>query len=168
MTVLAYLTDADAAYVPSFPARVTALPPGGVVLDRTYFYPAGGGQMADMGRLKLPDGSSLEISDVTKSGSAVIHRLGRGSRGASLAIGMTVEGVIDWPRRHRHMRLHTGQHLLSARAFALWGLRTQRATMSGDGGTIDLEAAWPSSAPLSDLESDVNDFFARGLEVRVA
>jgi misacylated tRNA(Ala) deacylase len=167
VTELAYLQDVDSAYVRTFPAKVTALPPGGVVLDRTYFYPTGGGQMADAGQIALPDGARMEVTDVTKSGSAVVHRLGRGSRPTALTVGSAVEGTIDWNRRHRHMRLHTGQHLLSARAFSLGGLRTRRATMAGQGGTVDLEAAWPSTTPLVDLERDVNAFFERALQVRV-
>jgi misacylated tRNA(Ala) deacylase len=140
VTELAYLADLPSAYVRTFRARVTALPPGAVVLDRTYFYPTGGGQPADRGVLRTGSGAPLEVVDVTKSGAAVLHRV-RGGRGTmrELGIGVELEGTIDWDRRHLHMRLHTGQHLVSARLFARTGLRTRKANLAGTGATIDLE-----------------------------
>jgi misacylated tRNA(Ala) deacylase len=140
VTELAYLPDLPSAYVRAFRARVTALPPGAVVLDRTYFYPAGGGQPCDRGTLRLPSGATLEVVDVTKSGPAVVHRV-RSSAAVmrEVSAGVEVEGTLDWGRRHRHMRLHTGQHFASARVFALTGLRTRKATLAGSSATIDLE-----------------------------
>ncbi len=147
MTELAYLTDSDAAYVRTFTARVVALPPGAVVLDRTFFYPAGGGQPCDRGRLALPDGRAAEVVDVVKSGTSVVHRL-RGGSGGGLraAVGDTVEGTVDWTRRHRHMRLHTGQHLLSARIFASTRRRTRKATLGGMRAMLELDGAIPPDA----------------------
>lgn len=167
VTELAYLADLDAAYVRSFRARVRALPPGSLVLDRTYFYPTGGGQLSDRGRLRLPDGATVDVVDVTKSGASVLHRLGRAGRSAALAVGVELDAEIDWGRRHQHMRLHTAQHLLSARVHALTGRRTRRASMAGDGGTVDLESAWTGPPTLPELEADVNAYFARPLEVRI-
>ncbi len=140
MTELAYLADMDAAYVRSFRARVTALPPGGLVLDRTFFYPAGGGQPTDRGRLRAGEGPAVEVVDVVKSGPSVLHRIrGRSETVRSLSVGAEVEGTIDWERRHRHMRLHTGQHLLSARIFVRSGRRTRRAVLGGISATLDLD-----------------------------
>ncbi len=142
MTELAYLADMDSAYVRTFRARVTARPPGGVVLDRTYFYPVGGGQPADHGTIRVGPDRAVEVVDVTKSGPAAVHRIrARGGADAALAVGAEVEGEIDWERRHRHMRLHTAQHFLSARIFARTGIRTRRALLGGGGATIDLERA---------------------------
>ena len=144
MTELAYLPDLPSAYVRTFRARVTALPPGAVVLDRTYFYPSGGGQPADHGTLTTSSGGSLEVVDVTKSGTSVLHRV-RGAPAVvhALAAGAELDGAIDWARRYRHMRLHTGQHLASARIFARTGLRTRKATLGGGAATMDLEGALP-------------------------
>ncbi len=139
MTELAYLADMPSAYVRAFRARVVALPPGAVVLDRTYFYPAGGGQPCDRGTL-VGGGASLQVVDVTHSGPSVLHRT-RPSAGAvaGFAVGTEVEGAVDWDRRHQHMRLHTGQHLLSAQVFTRTGLRTRKAVLRDLGATIDLE-----------------------------
>jgi misacylated tRNA(Ala) deacylase len=156
VTELAYLADLPSAYVRSFRARVTALPPGGVVLDRTYFYPGGGGQPPDRGRLTL-DGTEWEVADVGRSGPSVVHRLKR--RAGSPApppLGGEVEGVLDWARRYRHMRLHTGQHLLSARVFVRTGLRTKKATLSGASAYLDLEGDLSASV-LGALAEDLDE-----------
>jgi misacylated tRNA(Ala) deacylase len=160
VTELAYLPDLPSAYVRSFRARVTALPPGSIVLDRTYFYPTGGGQPADRGVLRTEAGGVLEVVDVVKSGPAVMHRV-RGDPGAlrSLRVDGELEGTLDWDRRHRHMRLHTGQHLLSARIFARTGLRTRKANLAGAGGTIDLEgplAPGALDAVMDDLQEAID------------
>jgi misacylated tRNA(Ala) deacylase len=169
VTELAYLADEDAAYTREFTATVVALPPGGVVLDRTYFYPVGGGQQADHGTLAPPVGPPYSVVDVTKSGASAIHRVRRptvtGSTG--LRIGDAVTGALDWDRRHRHMRLHTGQHLLSALIFQRTGVRTQEAHMSGSGGTIDLERPLPTTYPLDGLATASNEILAEGRPVSI-
>jgi misacylated tRNA(Ala) deacylase len=155
VTELAYLPDLPSAYVRTFRARVTALPPGAVVLDRTYFYPAGGGQPSDRGTFRTESGRSLEVVDVVKSGSAVMHRV----RSEPVTLrevqpGVELEGILDWDRRHRHMRLHTGQHLASARVFARTGLRTRKANLAATSATIDLEGAI-TPASLEEVAADL-------------
>jgi len=155
MTELAFLADPEAAYVRSFRARVTALPPGAVVLDRTFFYPTGGGQPNDQGTIGVPDQAAATVVDVSKSGASIVHRL-RAPPAVlrSLSVGVEVAGVLDWERRYRHMRLHTGQHFLSARIFARTRLRTRRAQLAGSGATLDLEGRLPPEVlPL--LEGDL-------------
>ncbi len=145
MTDLAYLAGIADAYVTTFRARVVALPPGGVVLDRTYFYPTGGGQPSDRGSLRWAGGGHAEVVDVTKSGPSVIHRLKGPPAGLPrLAVGTEVDASIDWPRRHMHMRLHSAQHLLSARVFARTGRRTRKASFSGDRAYLDLDGPIPA------------------------
>jgi Ser-tRNA(Ala) deacylase AlaX len=148
VTELLYLRDGDAAYVRTFEATVTALPPGAVVLDRTYFYAVGGGQPADRGTLTTPAGEELPIADVARSGGAVLHRIGRGADRAarSLKVGDPVRGTVDWGRRYDHMRLHTGQHLASALLFRSTGLRTKEAVLGKGLATLVLEAAYPDPA----------------------
>jgi misacylated tRNA(Ala) deacylase len=145
VTELAYLADVPAAYVRTFRAHVVALPPGGVVLDRTFFYPTGGGQPSDRGSLRSGE-TTVEVTDVTRSGTAVHHRVRAAASDArAWRVGAEVEGNVDWERRHQHMRLHTGQHVLSARTFERSGLRTRKAVLRGLGATIDLEGELPSS-----------------------
>jgi misacylated tRNA(Ala) deacylase len=165
---LLYLGDTDSAYTRRFEARIVALPPGGVILDSTYFYPTGGGQPADQGVLRRKtDGSTWPVTDVQRSGGRALHRVGRAPVGtAPLAQGELLEGEIDWERRYRHMRLHTGQHLLSARLFALTGRRTLGAKFSGTGGTVQLEAGSPLSAPA--LAEDLAGWIRADRPVRIS
>ena len=169
MTELAYLPDMAGAYERAFTARVVALPPGAVVLDRTLFYPTGGGQPCDRGVLVTENGAELPIVDVTKSGGSVLHRYGRpaGHRTVPLRVGSTVEGRLDWHRRHLHMRLHTAQHLVSARLFVDGGRRTRRASLAGRSAVIDLESPWPGATPWEPLVEGVREAIARPHAVRV-
>jgi misacylated tRNA(Ala) deacylase len=98
-------------------ATVLALDEGGVILDRTVFYPLGGGQAGDAGRLTLADGGSVAIADTRKSKThpgAVLHLPAAAADLSRLVPGMAVMAQIDWGRRHRHMRFHTSTHLLCA------------------------------------------------------
>jgi misacylated tRNA(Ala) deacylase len=104
----------DDAYATDFEAEVLASSPGRVVLDRTFFYPEGGGQPGDTGVLTLADGRSFKVTD-TKKGEqpgSVAHVLEDTS--VEMASGTRLAGRIDWQRRHRLMRMHTCLHLLSA------------------------------------------------------
>ena len=101
-------------YLTSCEATVTASGPEGLRLDRTVFYPTGGGQPGDCGSLTLPDGSRLRVVDAVKGDSHedVVHVLEDGA--TPPAAGTRVTAEIDWDRRHRHMRMHTCLHLLCA------------------------------------------------------
>ncbi len=103
----------DDPYARACSARICAVRPEGIVLDRTVFYPAGGGQPGDRGHLLLEDGRKVAIVDTRKGEDAlIVHVPVEGSE--PLICGMRVEAVIDWERRYRLMRAHTALHLLSA------------------------------------------------------
>lgn len=109
------------AYLKECPATVAAIGAQGIVLDRTVFYPLGGGQAGDSGALVLPDGSELAIADTRKDKDsegrptrAICHQPAANQETAlaRLKPGDTVIARIDWQRRHRLMRFHTTTHLL--------------------------------------------------------
>ncbi|WP_067563681.1 alanyl-tRNA editing protein [Halofilum ochraceum] len=102
----------ESPYETRFEATVEVVDDNAVVLDRTLFYPHGGGQPGDSGTLTLADGSTLTVADTRKGDAgAVLHHI---SEGATLpAVGDRISGEIDWSRRHAHMRMHTCMHLLS-------------------------------------------------------
>ncbi len=100
------------AYAQSCAARVTAVDDAGIRLDRTVFYPLGGGQPGDVGELVLGDGTTVPIVD-TRKGEApgeIVH-VPDGPVDPGL-VGSGVTARIDWSRRHRLMRMHTCMHLL--------------------------------------------------------
>ena len=117
------------AYQTECTATVTAITPQGIVLDRTVFYPLGGGQAGDSGSLTLNDGTTIEIVDTRKGKaedgtftSQICHHPNENVReqlsnqeqssALKLAVGDTVTARIDWARRLKLMRFHTASHLL--------------------------------------------------------
>ena len=100
------------AYAQSCEARVIAVDDAGVRLDRTVFYPLGGGQPGDRGELVFGDGTAIRIVDTRKGEAAgeIVH-VPEAPAGPGVA-GSQVTARIDWDRRHRLMRIHTCMHLL--------------------------------------------------------
>jgi len=111
---MAELLFRDDAYLRSCEATVLSADERGIRLDRTVFYPTGGGQPGDSGVLRRADGSTIAIADARKGESAdeVLHVPAPGA--AAPTVGETVTAEIDWDRRYRLMRMHTCLHLLCA------------------------------------------------------
>ena len=103
---MAELLFREDPYLRACEATVTAVHEGGVELDRTLFYPLGGGQAGDTGRI-----GDWRVIDTRKLGDGVLHVL---EKTEGIAVGMKVSLELDWERRHRLMRLHTALHLLGA------------------------------------------------------
>jgi len=102
----------DDSYLKECEATVTAAGDGGVELDRTVFYPMGGGQPGDTGTIKW-DGGSMTVVDTRYGEGGSIRHLGE--EGAELPpVGASVRAAIDWDRRYLHMRMHTAMHLLGS------------------------------------------------------
>ena len=97
-------------------AVVTHVDERGVQLDRTVFYPHGGGQAGDRGTLVLADGRAIAIADTRKGEQPgdIVHVLASAADLAALSVGMAVSARIDVERRRAHMRFHTATHLLCA------------------------------------------------------
>ncbi len=112
-TELLYLRDAE---LHAFDAEVTAVDDEGrrIALDRTAFYPTGGGQPHDTGTL-----AGLDVTSVRKEGEDVWHAVGEGDLPA---VGERVWGGIDWERRHALMRTHTALHILCGVIWNEWGV----------------------------------------------
>lgn len=91
-------------------ATIVGLSDGGVLLDRTVFYSTGGGQPGDHGRLVAGDGTTFEVIDTVKTADGIVHRLAEGA--TPPPVGTRLRAEIDWPRRHRLMRMHSAMHLL--------------------------------------------------------
>ena len=107
MTETLYVDD---AYLRECTTRITAIEDNQVWLAHSVFYPTGGGQPGDSGLLRLADGREIRVLDTRKSEQGPAHSVEDAS---ALAVGDEVCAVLDWDRRHRHMRMHTCLHLLS-------------------------------------------------------
>jgi misacylated tRNA(Ala) deacylase len=103
----------DTPYQCDNPAVVIGVDDLGIRLDRTVFYPRGGGQAGDAGVLELAGGRHVAIVEALKGeGGEILHVPAPGQEPP--AVGSAVTARIDWERRHRHMRFHTATHLLCA------------------------------------------------------
>lgn len=102
------------AYLQECSATVTAADETGIQLDRTVFYPTGGGQPGDIGQLILADGSSIGIVDTLKGNGPDHIRHIPAPETPLPPVGTIVTARIDWARRHRLMRMHTCLHLVCA------------------------------------------------------
>jgi len=157
MTELLYRDD---AYARSCPARVTAADDRGIRLDRTVFYPTGGGQPGDSGVLRLGSGETIAILDTVKGEAAdeVIHIP---APGAPLpAPGTEVTAEIDWARRYRLMRMHSCLHLLCA---VVPGAVTGGQVSDGR-GRLDFDVPG-SSLDKDAIAARLNELIAAGHEV---
>lgn len=130
---------------------------GGLIVDRSVFYPAGGGQPGDSGRLEW-EGGHVAVVDARKAGASVAL-IPEG--GATLPpSGTAVELEIDWERRHRHMRVHTALHLLSV----VLPLPVTGGAISADKGRLDFDMP-EAPEDKAGLEAALNALIARDLAV---
>lgn len=156
MTQQAYLEDSS---IRRFEATVERTLADRVVLDRTHFYPEGGGQPADRGRLAASD-ADWSVTDVQKQ-DTVYHHV----NGTPPAEGTAVTGELDWERRYAHMRYHTAQHLVSAVLLDLFDAPTVGNQLYADRARIDVEHAQFTETDLADIETRVNELVEAGLTV---
>lgn len=162
VTELLYFLD---SYRQEFDATVSDVDGERVALDRSAFYPTGGGQPHDLGWLTPADGESLAVREVRRVGDRVWHAV----PGHALAPGAAVHGRIDWTRRHQLMRTHTALHILSA---VIW--RDHAVQVTGGGmeplrGRLDFELATLRADFAAAVEAAVNAEIAADhpIEVRV-
>ena len=130
-----------------------------VTLDRTAFYPTGGGQPADTGAL----GGARVVECVEAEGGRVLHVC----EGDLPAEGEGVRGRVDWARRLDHIQQHTGQHILSQAFVELYGAQTRSFRMMGDACEIDVELADPSDEKVERAVDRANEIVWGDRAVRV-
>jgi len=160
MTKQLYQTD---SYVKEFDAVVTGVEGQAVTLDRTAFYPGGGGQPHDMGMLTW-EGGSARVTKVKKQGAEVWHTL----EGDVPAEGSGVHGALDWARRYRLMRTHTALHVLCGVVWRDYGASVTGGNMEPLKGRMDFEFETMHKELVSEIEARVNAEVAKDHEVRVA
>jgi misacylated tRNA(Ala) deacylase len=162
MTALLYQLD---GYLREFDAVVVATNPGAnaVALDRTAFYPGGGGQPNDVGELALPDGI-LPVIKVKREADLVWHY----HQGASQPVGTRVVGRIDWPLRYKLMRTHTAMHILCGVIWRDYCAQVTGGNMEPLQGRMDCEFESLHLELVQEIENKVNAEVQCAREVRVA
>lgn len=157
MSTKLYLDD---PYLKSFDAEVTRAREGWCTLSRTGFYPGGGGQPADRGRLTA-GAESLTVDEVRPDEAGEVwHRIGR-----DLAPGTAVRGELDWARRYPLMRAHALMHVVNTVARDRFGGIITGVQLEVERSRIDLKLDGFLRDRLGDLEAAVNGVLERGLAV---
>jgi misacylated tRNA(Ala) deacylase len=148
------------AYLRAASARVIAVHPQGVELDRTVFYPMGGGQLGDTGSLVRADGQRIAIVDTRKADNdTVLHVMPTDA--VAPVPGEPVSLEIDWPRRYALMRLHTALHVMSCVVVA----PVTGGNIAPDKARLDFDIDM-SKLDAQRIEREVNALIARAVETR--
>ena len=160
MTELLYQTD---AYLRAFEAAVVEAGEAAVTLDRTAFYPGGGGQPSDTGWLEAADGR-LEVRSLRKTEGKIWHELA----GPTPLPGARLHGLIDWARRYDLMRTHTAMHILCGVIWRDYGASVTGGNMEPLRGRMDFEFETMRQELVREIEEKVNAEVAAGRPVRVS
>ena len=157
MTELLFQTD---SYLREFDAVVTRTLPEekAIVLDRTAFYPGGGGQPSDVGAI-----NGQPVTKVRKAGDDVLHVM----EGELPAVGSSIHGVLDWDRRYKLMRTHTAMHVLCGTVFRDYGALVTGGDMEPLKGRMDFEFERLQKDLVAVIEAAVNQEVKNARDVRV-
>ncbi|MDJ0272652.1 MAG: alanyl-tRNA editing protein [Candidatus Caldarchaeum sp.] len=158
-TALLYLDD---SYLRVFSAEVVEVSGDAVVLDRTAFHPRGGGLVSDVGFLRFGDVVSRVVEAFFTDGG-VAHRL----EGGLPRVGEVVEGEVDWEKRYRIMRMHTGLHVLAATMVEKTGALITGNNISYDGGRVDFSLEAFDRGVIEEVVEETNRRLAVDHPVRV-
>ncbi len=158
MTELLYHLD---SYVKEFTAQVVGHSPeqNGVLLDRTAFYPGGGGQPNDVGQLLVGD----KVYPVTSVARGNVHVI----QGDLPAVGTSVTGQLDWDRRYKLMRTHTAMHILCGVVWRDYGASVTGGNMEPLSGRMDFEFERMQKELVNEIETRINAEVAAERDIRV-
>lgn len=163
MTELLYQTD---SYLQNFSSSITKINDelNGIILDKTAFYPGGGGQPADSGII-LWNNKSIQIIRAKKIGDDIVHLFPPGE--PLPHIGDIVTGQIDWNRRYQLMRTHTALHILCGVVFHRYGALVTGGDMDPLKGRMDFEFETMHKELVTEIENAVNEEVQKNHPVNV-
>lgn len=158
MTELLYQTD---SYLREFTAKVVAIntEQNGIVLDRTAFYPGGGGQPHDLGHI-IADGKTYKISKIERGNIHIVE-------GELPAVGEAVQAVLDWDRRYKLMRTHTAMHILCGTVWRDYGASVTGGNMEPLQGRMDFEFERLQKELVGEIEARINAEVEAARDIRV-
>ncbi len=161
MTELLFQTD---SYLKTFEASVLEVDgqENAIVLDRTAFYPGGGGQTNDIGNILVAD-TSLAVTRVKIQGGKIWHWLD----GRLPKIGTKIQGEIEWDRRFKLMRTHTALHVLCGVVWRDYGAQVTGGNMEPLKGRMDFEFESLQKELVKEIEKKINFEIQQGLNVKI-
>ena len=162
MTEQYHMSSHDGTYTKEFKTKVTATYPEIIELEKTAFYPLGGGQPSDKGIIEW-DNQKVEVTDVRKK-----NRIRHMVKGNVPDVGTTVKGILDWNRRYSHMKMHTSQHLVSAVVNELYNSDTVGNQIGEEKSRIDFKPLKLDKNQISEVEVKVNDYISEDLKVEIS
>ena len=142
----------DDSYLREFDATVTAVTAGGVVLDRSAFYPGGGGQPSDTGVLGAGD-ELYAVKRVSRQDGQHVHQIDGPDRPE---VGARLKGVLDWERRYQLMRTHTALHVLCGVIWRDYGAQVTGGNMEPLAARMDFEFERMSAEFAAEVEELIN------------
>ncbi|MCS7103873.1 MAG: alanyl-tRNA editing protein, partial [Candidatus Korarchaeum sp.] len=156
---LLYMED---CYLKEFEAGVLSVNGNRVILNRTAFYPLGGGLPSDTGKLIKGD-DEFEVIEVRKEGNVVWHSL----REHTLKEGDLVKGILDWEKRYRVMRMHTALHALIAIMNTKHGVLVTGNNVSYERSRVDVNLERPDRELVEEVISETNTILSEGRPVKI-
>lgn len=159
-TRLLYQTD---AYLKQSDATVQAVNGSAVALDGTVFYPGGGGQPHDLGRL-TGDARTWQIAKVWREGPTIWHRI----EGGPPVAGAAVRTELDWDRRYALMRTHTAFHILCGVVWRDYGAKVTGGNMEPLSGRMDFEFETLRAELVREIEDKINAEVSAARPIRVS
>lgn len=162
MTKILYMDNIDGNYIKDFSAKVIKNKDDYIILDRTAFYPIGGGQPSDTGFIEW-DNKKSEIIEVIKKGDAIKHII----NGEKPSVEIQVHATIDWDKRYKHMKMHTAQHIISGIVFDDYKARTVGNQIHADYSRVDFYPVKFSEKDLGDIVKKFNDIVSMNLPVKI-
>ena len=142
----------DDSYLREFDATVTAVTAGGIVLDRSAFYPGGGGQPSDTGVLGAGD-ELYAVKRVSRQDGQHVHQIDGPDRPE---VGARLKGVLDWERRYQLMRTHTALHVLCGVVWRDYGAQVTGGNMEPLTARMDFEFERMSAEFAAEVEELIN------------
>ena len=159
MTELLYMND---CYLKEFDAKVVSVEGNKVELDRTAFYPLGGGVMNDVGKI-IVNAKEFSVVSVSKSSGKVLHELDK----EGIVIGDSVHGILDWNRRHKLMRMHTAAHLLSGVFYHEAGILITGNQVDVEQSRMDFNLEIFDKDKIMRFAQKANELIKKNLEIKI-
>lgn len=168
MTKLLYIEN---CYLKEFDATVVDSENNFIVLDQTAFYPTGGGQEHDVGKIVLENGTKINVIDVKKESGIVKHILEAAEKN-KIQLSQIVKntkacGIVDWGRRYKNMRMHTSQHLIAAVVANLFNATCVGNQIHPERSRIDFHPVDFSEDDLRRIENEANNLIKKEIPVTI-